>query len=136
MNSFYAKGQERLGTAQIDLVNDNIVAILVHTNDAQFPYLPNFETNEFISDIPAVGRIAMASLVQKQMVGPQFTASDIRFPTVIGPHCEGVAIAKYTGAIETSPLICWIDQGDFPAIPNGEDIEIRWSGAENELFTI
>lgn len=129
MNSFYKVGANGFLTGDIDWVNDELVAILVSTNGTP-AYSPNFETHAFISDIPVGSRIAQTTLEGRAAVKMAAISDDLTFLNVVGIPCQAIVIAKYTGDINTSSLICWIDEGStFPVVPNSGNITIEWSVA-------
>lgn len=134
-SSKYDKFSEELGNGNIDLVNDDIRAMLVNSG----AYTPDFVNDEFLSDVPGGARIATMStmLSGRTLVGPVFDIEDYTFPAVSGDEINGLLIYKNTGVESTSVLIAYLDNGsNMPLTPEGVDILIRWSNGENKVFRL
>jgi hypothetical protein len=131
MNALYAKAKKAFLDKEIDLLDDDIRAILVDLAD----YTLDLESHGFLSDIP-VGAIVSTTgnLTGKSTTGGVFDADDVIFPTVSGDECEAIILIKYTGVSATSNLIAYIDEAfGLPVTPDGEDIQIQW---DSEIFTL
>lgn len=132
-NSYYNKGLNKFLTADIDLLNDTISALLIDTD----LYIANFASDEFLSVIPAQAIVASVTLTGKSCVDGVFDANDTTFTAVSGAACEAVVLVKSTGATATSALICFIDEIEgLPVTPNGGDLTIRWSASTEKIFTL
>lgn len=126
-NTYYTKAKDALWKAQIAYDTDNIKAVLVDTAD----YTLNVATHEFLSDIPAIARVATsANLTGKTISGGVIDAADVVLSTVAGDEAEAVVVYQDTGVESTSRLIAYVDTATgLPVTPNITDITIRWNAS-------
>lgn len=128
-SQLYPKGKKKILDADIDLLVDDIRAVLIDTADETYN-----SADEWHSDITAAGIVATTgNLASKTTTSGVFDAADITMTAVTGDTIEAVALYKWTGASGTSPLIAWFDLG-VAFTPNGGDITIVWNGSG--LFAI
>lgn len=134
MNSLYDKGRESFLNGDIAWLTNNIKAVLVDGAD----YSPNLSTHQFLSDIPAIGRVATsANFASKNSAAGVADAGDITFTTVTGDTSEYIAIYQDTGVAGTSRLIGLIDTAtNLPITPNGGDINVSWDNGANRIFKL
>ncbi|WP_136246036.1 hypothetical protein [Mycobacterium intracellulare] len=133
-NALYTKYREKALQGQINWLADNIKVVLVDAAD----YTVNTATHEFLSDIPAAGRVAIsANLSGKTAIGGVADANDVTFPSVTGDISEALVIFKDTGTDTTSPLIAYIDTATGLAVtPNGGDITVIWPNDAGRIFSL
>jgi hypothetical protein len=127
-SSFYFLFKKALGQKLHDLEDDAMKVYLIDLND----YTPDFETDEFVDDIPSGAIVAELTLpTSGRSLDNEgiLTASNITFPTVSGDVCEALVLAFDTGNYATSRLICLFEDDlvpELPVTPNGGDINITW----------
>jgi hypothetical protein len=133
-NALYTKAKQGLIDGSIDLDTDTIKAVLVDGAD----YTPNLATNQYLSDIPAAGRVATSdALASKTVTDGVFDAADTVLSAVTGDQFEYIVLYKDTGAEGTSPLILLIDAATgLPCTPNGSDITIQWPSGADRIFRL
>lgn len=136
-NGLYANGKQRLlghATEGIDLINDNLKAVLVDTAT----YTVDLANHDYLSDIPSGERVATsANLTGKTTTGGVFDAADVTFSSVTGDSVEAIVIYKDTGTDTTSPLIAYIDTATgLPITPSGVNITIAWDNGANKIFAM
>lgn len=139
-NRLYDKGREAFGNAMIDWVDDDIIAILVDTDD----YTVDTATHQYLSDIPAGARVsggtlgAKVSLANKTNVGGIMDADNTTFPGPTGDESEAIVLCKRdTVTFENSLLVAYIDVATgLPVTPNGGDIVVQWADTTNKIFKL
>jgi len=133
-NRLYDKGREGFLRGDISWSADDIRVVLVDLDD----YTPDFVNDQFLSDIPAIGRIATSSaLAGKTTVAGVADADDVTWSLVTGDESEAVVIYQNTGVDSTSRLIAYIDTvTGLPVIPNGGDIIVQWDNGPNKIFKL
>jgi hypothetical protein len=139
-NKLYDKGREAFGNANIDWVDDDIICILVDTDD----YSVDLATHQYLSSISAGARVAggtlgtKVSLANKTNVAGVMDADDITFPSVSGDESEALVLCKRdTGTFENSLLIAYIDTAAGLSItPSGGDIIVTWADTTNKIFKL
>lgn len=89
-------------------------------------YVPNYGTNQFLSDILLADRVAFSgNLASKTFVGGLFKAAAFTFAAVAaGAACDFLVVYYDTGVVGTSVLLCGLDTGftGLPVTPDGSDI--------------
>lgn len=134
-NSLYDKGRESFLKKQIDMLNDDIVAILVDAAG----YTPNLATDQFLSTISSGAILATSSpLTSPTTTAGVFDADDVLWASVPATG-TGTMIILYqdTGSSATSRLIGKIDVGtNLPVTPNGGDINVAWSSGASKIFKL
>jgi hypothetical protein len=132
-NAIYTAAKKALLDGDIDLLVNDIKAVLVDTND----YTHNIATNDFLDDISAGVVATSANLANKTSTGGVFDADDVVFSTVTGDVCEAVVLYVDTGVASTSRLIAFFDTGvGLPVTPGGGNITITWSNGANKIFSL
>ena len=141
-SSQYTKSLEKIIEGTIDLLADNLKLIMVDTAG----YTVNLDTDEFLSSIPLVDRVATSGNLSGKTVtidtttNPDqvmFDAADGTFTAVTGDPTEAVVLIKDTGDAATSPLIAYYDGASVALTPNGNDVDfvisasglMRWARA-------
>lgn len=133
-NALYAKGKEKILTAQINMSTADIQAVLLKS-----AYTPNLSTHEYLADIAANVVDTAVSLTTKTITAGVFDADDTIFTTVAAGDTVGyVALFKNTGVSATSPLIALIDSASagLPATTNGDDIKAQWDNGAYKIFSL
>jgi hypothetical protein len=138
MSKCFDKAIEGFLTKKIDLENDDIIAILIDTDE----YTPNFATHQYLSSIPAEARISggtlgtKVSLTNVTVTGRVVDADDCTFPSVTGARPEAIALCKRdTSTFENTLLVALIDDaGNMPITPGGGNIIVSW--AAEGIFSI
>ena len=132
-NAHYAKGKEKILTAQINFSTDTIKVALVKNT-----YPQNLSTDEFFSVVSSYVLGTPQTLANKSITNGVFDADDATFAAVTaGDTSEGVVIYKDTGTASTSPLIAYIDTiTGFPLLTNGGDIVVQWDSGAYKIFSL
>jgi hypothetical protein len=132
-NALYAKGKEKMLSAQINFPSDTLkVALVLNT------YPQNLTTDEFYTSISTYVIGTPQTLTSPTVTAGVFDAADVTFTAVTaGSTCEGVVIYKDTGVAGTSPLIAYIDTiTGFPLATNGGDITVQWDAGTYKIFSL
>lgn len=123
-NQLYPKGKKKLLDADIDLLVDDIIVLLIDTADETYN-----AADEFHSDITGAGIVGTSgNMASKTTTSGVFDAADTLVATVTGDTIEAVILLKWTGVSATSPLIAWFDLGTA-FTPNGSDITVIWNAS-------
>lgn len=133
-NALYDKGREGFLDGSIDWDTNTIKVVLVDTAD----YIVNLATHQFLSDVPALARVATSpALTGKTVAAGVADAADVTLTAVTGDPCEALVIYQDTGVEGTSRLIAYIDTATgLPVTPNGGDITIAWDNGANKIFKL
>lgn len=125
-NAFYTDFFDQLGTKGIGFLADTITVFLVDSADYTFS-----AAHDFLDDVPALGRVASASLATKTLVDGVFDAADTVLATVTGDQSEALILSATSASADAiRPLICYLDSySGFPITPNGQNITIVWPTA-------
>lgn len=121
-NQLYPSFKKLLLDGDIDLLTDDIRAILVDLADYTFS-----SAHDNLDDVAAGARVDVtASLGSKTTTGGVFDSADTVFAAATGDQSEAVVLYKHTGTESTSPLIAFYDTGvtGLPITPNGGDINV------------
>lgn len=110
-NKIYPKAFERMLKGGLDLLNQNVKAVLVDTGAYTYS-----DSHEFLSDIPSGARIATSGNMTTKTVAT-VTTDDARFDCddftiTVGasqPTCEVLVYYVDTGVAGTSYLIKYLD---------------------------
>lgn len=124
-NQLYPLGKKAILDADIDLLVDTIIAVLVDTAIYTFN-----TSHQFRSSITA-GEVGTAqTLGTKTTTGGVFDAADAVWTALTGATVEAIVIVKDTGSAATSPLIAYIDTGtNLPVTPNGGNVTAQWNAS-------
>lgn len=133
-NALYDKGREAFLDGLIAWSSHNIKCVLVDTG----AYTANLATDTFLSDVPALARIATSgNLASKTVTAGVADAANVTFTAVTGVSCEALVIYRDTGVVGTSRLIARIDTATgLPATPDGSDIAVAWDDGANRIFKL
>jgi hypothetical protein len=133
-NALYDAGRNAFLTGGISWTTDTIKIVVVDSAD----YTPNLATDDFLNDIPAVGRVAISgALTGKTAVAGVADANDVTLTAVSGDSFEYIIGFKDTGTESTSNLIFFIDTAvGLPFTPNGGDVLIVWDDGANKIFKL
>lgn len=134
-NSLYDKGRESFLKKQIDMVNDDIVAILVDSSS----YTPNLSADQFLTDIAGGAILATSDpLTSPSTTAGVFDADDVLWASVPATgQGDFVILYQDSGSPSTSRLIGRIDTGTgIPVTPNGGDINAVWSSGSTKIFKL
>lgn len=129
----YPKALEAFANGDIDLLVDDIRAILIDAADYTYS-----AAHDFLNDVPAGARVSVsAALTGKTTTDGVFNHSQGTFATVTGDTSEAVIYYKHTGVEGTSNLIAYIDNfTGLPITPNGQSIFFTPSTGANKLFKL
>lgn len=132
--ALYDKGREAFANGDIDLLVDDIRAILIDAAD----YTVNLATHDFLDDIPSGARVAVSgALSGKTTTAGVFNHSTGTFTSVTGDTSEALVYYKHTGTESTSYLIAYVDNfTGLPVTPNGQNITFTPSTGSNKLFKL
>jgi hypothetical protein len=140
-NALYDKGREAFGNAEIDWIDDDIIVVLVDTDD----YTVNLATHQYLSSISSGARLAggtlgtKVSLANKTNTGGIMDADNTTCPSVTGDEGEALVLCKRdTSTFENSLLIAYIDtfSAGAPYTPDGGDVIIYWADTTNKIFKL
>ena len=145
-NRLYDKGRNKFATGDIHWKatgGDTIKIFMIDLN----VYTPDFEADEFASDIPQEARVGnnggsadsdAPALTLAEPVAGVCDAADLSVSAVpAGDALEALVIYKSTGDLATSPLIAFIDTAtNLPITPVGADIPIIWNNGANKIFKL
>ena len=139
-NALYDLGREAFGNAEIDWEDDDIICILVDTDD----YTVNLATHQYLSSIDSGARVAggslgtKVSLESKTNTAGVMDAADTTFTSVTGDQWEALVLCKRdTSTFENSLLIAYIDTfTDAPEAPTGGDVVVHWADTSNKIFKL
>lgn len=132
--ALYAKAKKLFLDGDIDLLSDDIKAVLVDTAD----YTVDLDAHDYLDDVAAGARVATSgNLASKTTTGGVFDAADVTLSAVTGDTCEAIIIYKDSGAAATSPLIAYIDEAaGLPFTPDGNDALIEWDNGPTRIFAL
>lgn len=92
--------------------------------------------DQWLTDIPAVGRVAIATLASKTNVNGVLGCAAIVWTSVVGDTCEAIVVYRRGGTDGASALLAFIDDAaNLPITPNGSNITLNISGS-NKLFRL
>lgn len=133
-NALYNSGKFGLMTKQVDLVNDDIRAILIDNAD----YTVDLAAHDFLDDIPVAARVKTAALANKSVLAAGvFDADDVDLGNTAGDQSESIVLYLHTGTESTSRLIAYIDTATgLPVTPNSGPIIIQWDNGANKIFAL
>lgn len=131
-NKIYPKAYERMLKGGLDLLNQNVKAVLVDT--ALYTYS---DSHEYLSDITAGARVATSGNMANKTVAT-VTTDDARFDCddftisvgAAQPTCEALVYYVDTGSAATSYLIKFVDTTTgLPHTPSagGNTVQIQVS---------
>lgn len=136
MAGMYTTGIQSIMSGNIDLINDDIVALLVDTD----VYTVDLDADETQADIPTAAVLAEKTITGNTLDGTTFRADEITFGGVTGDKVGAVVIVQNTGVYDTSILLSYLDENTagssalFPITPDGGDIVLQWDSDINGIF--
>ncbi len=133
--AFYTLAKQSLGKAEINFTGADIRAILIDSAD----YTVNLATDQFLSDIPALARVAVSTALTGVTwdTSAILDADDVVFSAVTGDISEAIVLYMHTGVETTSRLLTYDDTATgLPVTPDGTDITIQWSAGANKIFKL
>lgn len=118
----YIYGTQEKDRGNIDLINDDITALLVTSE-----YVPDFDNDQAQSDIPEAAQAVEVSLVGKTFDVNKYLADDLLINTIpTGTEIAGIVILKNTGNYDDSTLIQYMDGPEYPFTTDGSPLTIQW----------
>lgn len=131
MSALYDLGRQGFLAGDIAWDTDDIRVVLVDTAD----YIVALATHQFLSDVPAIARVAVSpALTGKTVAAGVADADDTTFTSVSGDPSEALVIYQHTGVETTSRLIAYID--GIAVTPNGGNINVQWDNGANRIFKL
>lgn len=116
----------------INLGTADVRVILVDLADYAYS-----AAHTFLSDVPALARVAVAALTGESWTGGVFDAADLTVPGVTGDQFESLILYIDTGVEGTSRLIAYYDTATgLPITPNGGGVDITWSNGADKIFRL
>jgi hypothetical protein len=120
----FKAAQMKNATADLSAVGTNVKTVLVDLADYTYS-----AAHEFLSDVPAIGRVATSANLTNKTVSAAdgtFDSDDPVFTAVTGDQSEALILYIDTGTPTTSRLIAYYDTGvtGLPVTPNGGDINV------------
>ncbi len=133
-NALYDTGRNLGLTTGLNWLTATIREVLVDLAD----YTPSLTTHAFLSDIPAIARVATSGpLTSKTAVAGVADAADPVFPGATGDQAEAVVGYVDTGNAATSQLIYYLDTvTGLPVTPNTGDINHVFDNGANRVFKL
>ena len=123
-NVLYPLGKQNFISGNIDLVNDDIRAVLVTS-----AYTYSAAHND-LADVTGIEEQLGAGMTGKSVTNGVFDAIDITFSAATGSACNAVIIYLHTGTDATSLLIAYIDTASgLPVTLNGGDVQVLWNAS-------
>ena len=133
MAGLYEFGIREMMAGNIDLVNDEIAALLVDTN----LYSADLEADTSEEDIPEGAILAERRLTANTLDGTTFRADNVTFPGVEGSSVGAIVIIQNSEILSDCTLIAYLDNAPgLPVEPTGEDITVNWDTGENGIFKL
>lgn len=125
-SAIYPIAKKAFLDGDIDLLNDNIRAVLIDTGTYTYS-----AAHDFYADLSGVVGTESGLFASKTTTGGTFDAADITFTAVTGNTVEAIVIFKDTGSTATDNLIAYIDSASsgLPVTPNGGDITVTWNAS-------
>ena len=138
-NQLYTKAKQALLGGELNLSSNVVTIALVDTDVYTFS-----ASHEFRSSVPNTAVVATANLTSKTITNGVFDAGDVTFPFVTGANCEAIILYHNTGDAENdnarqadSRLVVYIDTATgLPILPNGGDINVKFSDGASKIFAI
>lgn len=130
--SLYTSGVSSIMGGDIDLINDDITALLIDNTN----YTPDFDLDANQSDIPAAARIIEASLTGKTLDSSTFRADDLQITGLESGSISSIVIIQNTGDYNTSRLIAFLEAPELPIEADGTPITIQWDTGINGIFKL
>ena len=126
-NAIYPKWKEAILNGGTNVALSGTVKVTL-VDLADYTYS---SAHDFIDDVPAVARVATATLGTKTYTNGLFDAADSTFTAVTGDQSEALVIWIDTGVEGTSRLVAFFDTGvtGLPVTPNGGDINVTWNAS-------
>lgn len=120
----YPKGMKHFLDKDIDMLVDDIVALLYDTSAGAYD-----STDEWISDLPGAGIITRSGpLSGKTTTLGVFDANNETLTAIPAATSEAIIIAADLGADSASPLICYLELSS-PYTSSGIDATITWNAS-------
>ena len=146
-NRLYDKGRNSFAKGDIHWKASGGDTFKMFLVDLDVYDTPDFEADEFASDIPTAARIGnnggsadsdAPALTPADPVAGVCDAADLSVEAVpAGGALEAIVIYKSTGNLATSPLIAFIDTAtNLPITPVGADIPVIWNNGANKIFKL
>lgn len=130
-SGFYENGVNSIMSADVDLRNDDISALLIDTNS----YTVDLNNHSDLTDITEAAILKEISLSGKTLEKTVFRANDITFESVTGNNADAVIIFKNAESDAECILIAYLDNApEFPITPDGSDVIIKWDTGSNGIF--
>lgn len=126
-NVLYNPAKKSFLDGDLDLLTDNIKAVLVDTGTYTFS-----ASHQYLSDIAAGARIATSGNISgKSTTDGVFNGDDVSISSVSGSTVEAIVLYKDTGVEATSNLIVYIDTATsgLPLTPSGDGVIIQWDSS-------
>lgn len=125
MAGLYTHGLQEILGGNIDLINDDIMAVLVSG------YTPDLENDRAQSGIPEGSQVIEVSLTGKTLDGTRYLADDVEITNLTGSQeISGVVVLQAVEDLDDSTLIAFLDGTGFPFLPDGSPITIHWDRSE------
>jgi hypothetical protein len=137
MASFiYNKAKEQMLNGQMNLIADNIYAMLVtsgYTANPDHDFVTSLGANE-LSGTGYSRRLLSSKAVVESDANDraEFTAANLSWTAISAGTAAAVVLYKRVGGADnaaTDVLVAYIDSGGFPVTTNGGDLNINWNAA-------
>lgn len=133
MAGLFVNGIQRIMRGEIDLVNDEITAVLVDLTK----YTPDLDTDSSQEAIPEAAMLCEVELTGRTLDGTTFRADSVTFTGVESGTAGAVVICKNSDAYSTSPVLALLDDApEFPIEADGQDIVVNWDTGEAGIFSM
>lgn len=124
----YTVGLQEIMAGNIDLVNDNLLAVAVSPE-----YTPDMVVDAVQTDIPQASQLGECYLSGLSLDGTTLRADSAVFPAVNGT-VGGIVIVHDTDNLDTSSLLAYLTSDSFPAANTGQ-LTVEWD-SQAGVFTL
>ena len=135
-NFVYKKAKEALLNGQINVLSDQLKVLLLKKPQ----YVPNQNTDQYVSDIPANAIIKRSEAVTgTSSTSGVLDASDVTILEYDGSAFDAIALYKYQPADSNSRLIFYIDTSSglpFAGSNSVNSVTIFWSDESTKILSL
>ena len=135
-NFVYGKAKESFLKGEIDLLNNSIKALIVHSSD----YTVSENVDQFVSNIPAAAIKYRSNALQNKVLNlGTFDADDVLIPDYPGPAFDAIVIYQDNSNDSTSRLLFYIDNAvglPFTGSISTSPVTIVWDNGSNKIISI
>jgi hypothetical protein len=135
-NFVYGKAKESFLKGEINLLNNSIKALIVHSSE----YSVSQNVDQFVSNIPAAAIKYRSNPIQnKSITLGIFDADDLLIPDYPGPAFDTIVIYQDSSNDSSSRLLFYIDNAaglPFTGSISTSPVTIVWDNGSNKIISI